>query len=146
MTSIRSLLSDPRTRAVGVAVVAAGILLASVVDPGSAGEVTRALGPLGVFGLDKWVHAAAYGTLAAVTTYALAARTDVRRPSTLLAVVAVVVAYGVGIELVQSAVPARSFDVTDMAANGTGALVAVVAWVLVGRRVSVVPLRPATDD
>ena len=39
-------------------------------------------------------------------------------------------AYGFGIELLQLAVPYRSFSTADLAANGAGILAAAVAWLL----------------
>ncbi|MFD1514610.1 VanZ family protein [Halomarina rubra] len=136
MVGVRSVALAPRTRVASVGVVAVGILLASVVDPGSTGAAgsTPSFDPPGPFGVDKWVHAGSYAALALVATYALAAWTDVTRWGTLLAVVAVVALYGVGIEVVQATIPARSFDLVDMAANATGALLAAAGWSLFAPR------------
>jgi len=140
--------AGPRTRAASVALVSGGLFLASVVDPGSAGvgTATESLGPLGLVGVDKWGHAAGYAALALVGTFALAHRVDTARPWPLLAVVAVVAAFGAGIEVVQATLPARSFDVADMAANTTGALLAVAAWSLVVRRRSTDGAGVPTDN
>jgi VanZ family protein len=134
-----------RRRDALAAVVAAGLLLASVVDPGGAGVgAATPGGPLGAFGLDKWAHAAGYATLALAVAFAVAARRSVG-PAALGAVVLAVAAYGAGIEVVQATLPARSFDLADMAANATGALLAAAAWVLVGRRRSTGDLIRADD-
>jgi hypothetical protein len=140
--------AGPRTRAASVALVAAGLFLASVVDPGNAGAgtATGSLGPLGLVGVDKWVHAVGYAALALVGTFALALRVDTTRPWPLLGVVTVVAAFGAGIEVVQATLPARSFDVADMAANATGALFAVAAWSLVARRRTADGAGVPTDD
>lgn len=102
--------------------VALLILVASVVDPPSGGA--SGLGPLGVVGVDKYYHAAAYAALASTVAWA-------RGRSTLRALVlAVLVAtgYGFGIELVQSTLPARSFDLVDALANAVGATLGATAW------------------
>lgn len=113
-----------RLRWVGVALVAGVIFYSSVLDPPGSG--LPALGPLGLFGIDKWLHALAYAALAATLASALAAD----RPAATAAVLAaaLAVAYGVGIEFVQAPLPERSFSVADMVADGVGAAVAVVCW------------------
>lgn len=99
-----------RSQWVFVAVLAAGILVASVVPGGGA----SALGPLGVVGLDKWLHAIGYATLAGAVTVAYG-RVTVG--------VGAAVAYGVFIEFVQLGVPSRSGSVLDALANLAGAVV-----------------------
>ncbi|WP_254536060.1 VanZ family protein [Halomarina litorea] len=137
-------LTPPLVRYGLVGLVAGGILLASVVDPPSTGPTP--LGPLGLLPLDKWLHALGYGGLTGALAYAMVPRTvpgDGRPERTVLAGLAVAVAvaagYGFGIELVQGMLPARSFDVADAAANGTGALLAAGGWRLVAAR-----LRPVS--
>lgn len=115
-----------------VGVVAAGILLASVVDPGGAGPSSG--GPLGLVGLDKWVHALAYGGLAGALAYALVPPVGVEdgprvgRPAGLAVVVSLAAAFGLGVELLQWTLPYRSFDPADAVANTVGALAVAAGW------------------
>lgn len=96
--------------------VAAVLLVASVVPPGPAGG---AAGPLP---MDKLLHAAGYAALAGALAGALATRErSARRAATLSFCGAV--AYGIGIELVQAGVPYRAFSLADAGANALGALV-----------------------
>lgn len=103
------------------------VLVASVLDPPAGGPPPVA--PLGV-PLDKWVHALTYAVLAGLLAYAARARA----PRVLVAVVLVAAGYGFGVEVVQSFVPLREFDLVDALANAVGAAVAVVAWRLLDRR------------
>jgi hypothetical protein len=102
---------------------AAAVLLASVVDPPTGAGVDPVPRLLGL-ALDKWVHAGTYAVLAGLLCYATGARA-VR--AVLLAVV-VVATYGLAIELVQATLPARSFELADVAANTVGAALATLAW------------------
>ena len=77
-------------------------------------------GPLGVFGLDKWLHAVAYATLAGAVTFA-----DGRGRVGVLSAVA----YGVLVELLQVGVPYRSGSLPDAVANLLGAVVGTVVVV-----------------
>ena len=120
------LVAPPAARR-GLVVVYAGVVLfASVIDPPSAG--TAPGGPFGL-GADKWLHAATYAALAILLAYAALARTS----RALLAVVVLAAGYGAGIEVVQSFLPLRSFEATDMAANAIGAAAAVGIWTIAGR-------------
>ena len=112
--------------------VLATLLVFSVVRPP---ETTgRALGPLGVFPLTAWLHAIGYAGLAFVLAYAL--QTSPRPDWQILCVVfAFATAYGAGIELIQSTLAYRSFDVGDILVNALGAAVAVTGWKLLVRRV-----------
>lgn len=104
--------------------LALGILVASLV-PG-AGLAAR--GPLGVVGLDKWLHALAYLGFAAAITWA-----DGRA----VVGVAAAVAYGVVVELLQVGVSYRSGSALDAVANLVGAVVGaalVVALAELARR------------
>jgi VanZ family protein len=107
-----------------VAVVAGGIFYASVLD--SPGSGVPSLGPLGIFGMDKWLHALAYAGLSGALAVALAPRA--RLPQVMALAVLLAVGYGVGIEFVQAPLPERYFSVADMAANAVGAVVAVLGW------------------
>lgn len=125
MQSPRHLLREWPGRAVPAIVYASIVFAASVVNPPSGGQPTA--GPFGLVGADKWVHAIAYAVLTVLLAYALWASTF-----RLLVVVAVVASvYGVGIELVQSTLPFRTFDRLDAVANTLGVLVASVSlWVV----------------
>jgi VanZ family protein len=112
-----------------VAFVAGGILYASLLDSPSSG--LEAFGPLGVFGRDKWLHALAYAALAGTLASALAPG---RSPAAVAALAGLLAAcYGVGIEFAQAPLAERHFSVADMAANATGAALAVPGWrVIIG--------------
>ena len=129
-----------------VAVVAGGIFYASLLAAPDTG--LPPLGPLGTFGMDKWLHALAYAGLAGTLAVALApGRTTGRATTTMratttgrtttaglsavrVAVLALVLAtgYGVGIEFVQAPLPKRYFSVVDMVANATGAVSGALGW------------------
>jgi VanZ family protein len=111
-------------RWLAVAVVAVGILYTSLLDPRGSGLAP--LGPLGLVGMDKWLHAAAYAGLAGTLAVALAPGWRPKRVAGLALILAV--AYGVGIEFAQAPLPERSFSVVDMAADAVGAGVGVVGW------------------
>ncbi|WP_379813707.1 VanZ family protein [Halorientalis brevis] len=97
----------------------------SVVPPPSSG--ISPAGPFGLVGADKWLHAATYAAFVVLVVYALWTVT----PRLLVVAVVVASAYGAGLEVVQSFLPLRSFDLLDMLANVLGALLAgVVLWVL----------------
>jgi len=118
-----------RVRIGAALVVALAVTVASLVPPGDGLSVT---GPLGVLGIDKWLHGIAYAGLAGTTAFALVddVRVDVRLATrtTLGAVL-----YGVGIELLQAAVPYRTFSLADAVANGVGAVLGVAVALLVLR-------------
>ncbi|MEF8779852.1 MAG: VanZ family protein [Haloferacaceae archaeon] len=108
-----------------VAAVMGLILYYSVIPvPGSG---TFRTGPFGVLGLSKWLHLLAYGGLAATLAYAFH---DSSRPTwQILAVVFLIaVGYGAGVEVVQAAVPDRTYSPRDMLVNATGAAMAVGLW------------------
>lgn len=121
MQSLRHSLGEWPGRAVPAIVYAGIVFAASVVNPPSGG--VPAVGPLGLVGADKWVHATAYAVLTVFLAYALRATTF----RLLVAVAVVASVYGVGIELVQSTLPFRTFDRLDAAANTLGVLVAGVS-------------------
>ena len=132
-------LRPPRwLRWVGVALVAGVIFYSSVLDSPDSG--LPALGPLGLFGIDKWLHALAYAALAAALASALAADRPLASAAVLAAALAV--AYGVGIEFLQAPLPERHFSVADMVADGVGAAIAVLCWratIGVARRLGLAP-------
>lgn len=106
-----------------LAVVAAAILVGSLVPPPSGGP-----GGARWIALDGIVHVVAYAVLALAVA---AARTDpgagtsgsARRA---VEAVAVAVAYGAAIELLQAPLPWRRFGVDDLMANAAGAALAAV--------------------
>ena len=120
-----------RRREAAFVCAAVAVFVASVLDPATvgAGGPTSGDGPLGVIGVDKWVHATAYATLALLGAFALSGRSSHGLDRWALALVVLgVAAFGAGIEVVQATLPARSFDLVDAAANATGALLGVGAW------------------
>jgi VanZ family protein len=102
-----------RTRWLIVAVLAVVVLVASLV-PGGGRTLAS---PFGVFGADKWLHAAAYAAVAGAVTYA-----DGRATAGVLGAVA----YGVLVELLQAGVPSRTASALDAVANGVGATIGAV--------------------
>ena len=115
-----------------VAVVLVTILAFSVVRP--PGTERLVTGPFGVLPLSTWLHGIGYAGLALVLAYAL--RTSPRPDwQVLCAVFAFATAYGAGIELLQSTLAYRAFQVGDIVVNAVGAAVAVAGWRLVVSRV-----------
>ncbi len=92
--------------------------------PGSGSVQT---GPFGLFPISAWLHFFAYGGLALALAYATQ---HLPWPTwQVLGVVFVVtVCYGIGIELLQSVTPGRTFSYRDMAVNAIGAGVALGCW------------------
>ena len=70
--------------------------------------------PVVPFGMDTWLHVAGYAALSASSSLALAA--NGRGIQTAIGSV-VAVAFGLGVELLQTAVPTRSFAWSDVVAN-----------------------------
>ena len=82
--------------------------------------------------LDKYLHALAYGVLAATTLFAV--RPDRRRANPVrvaLFVILFCILYGISDELHQAFVPSRMPDIFDLLADATGACLTVSAWRLV---------------
>jgi VanZ family protein len=94
--------------------------------PEGAGEQVPAL--LGI-ALDKWVHAASYGTLAVLLAWGRQARDA----TAVAALVAVSACYGAGVELLQGLVPSRGVSGADFLANAVGAVLAGLAWLAAHR-------------
>ncbi|WP_332900040.1 MULTISPECIES: VanZ family protein [unclassified Haladaptatus] len=117
-----------RARYVLPLTVAGVILFMSVIKPPS-GSGLHAWGPLGLVHLDKWLHALAYAGQAGVLAMVL---NKYRHGN--LAAFCLALGYGITIEFIQYPLPARSFDLTDIAANSVGAAIGILAWVLLGRR------------
>ncbi|MFW5903804.1 MAG: VanZ family protein [Halolamina sp.] len=131
MTRLDSFVAPPRVRFGLVAAWALVLLYASVSDP--SGTSLARSGPLGLVGLDKWLHAGGYATFAVLLAYALLPRyRDTRRG--LIAALLLTGGYGLAMELLQAPLAYRSFDPLDATANVLGAL-AVVLAVALGSRV-----------
>ena len=78
---------------------------------------------------DKLMHALLFGVLALLWAWTLSAR----QTSRIVAVAAAVSLYGGALELLQALTPERSSDWRDFAADAAGALLAALAWRLLGR-------------
>jgi VanZ family protein len=119
-----------------VAVVGAFIFYVSIVTvpPETALDTRPDMIPL-----DKWRHFLAYAAFGGTLAYAT---TDWELDRRMLAagVVGVTVLYGVGIEVGQSALPARYFSLGDAYANALGGLL-VTPWYAIRSRLSFVPVR-----
>ncbi|CQR51026.1 MULTISPECIES: VanZ family protein [Haloferax] len=126
MNPIARLRENPRRAAVALG-YAFVVLVASVV-PTPPGSLTP-MGPLGLVGLDKWVHAAGYAGLG----FGFAAATRARGREEVAAAVVAAGAFGAGIEVVQAVLPYRSFGVADAGANLVGAVLGGVVWVALVR-------------
>lgn len=113
-----------------VVLVGAGILWASVTRPAAVRDV---LGPLGIVGLDKWLHGLAYAALAVALAYALA---EWDATAAAPVVFGVAMAFGLGVEVLQAAIPYRDFSWWDLLANGIGAVAVTIAWRAVAPRLS----------
>lgn len=125
---------SPRTR---TAVVAGAILFGSLLPVSTLLSVfpvfppspeTTTVSLFGV-GVDKLVHALSYALLGSVA----AAWRGRRRGVALVVVVCAVAAFGVGVEVAQTAVPGRTATVGDAVANFAGAAVGVGSWRQWGR-------------
>ncbi len=122
-------LADGRWRWLVVGTVAAWILATSVIPASSGAPATDATGPLGLVGVDKWLHAGVYFLLGAAGAFALGDRRA--SPRAMLAVFLGVAAVGAGVELVQAPLATRHADPGDAVANAVGAAAAVAGWRLV---------------
>ena len=136
MASVRLPLAARSVRYVFVAVIAAVILVASLLRPDPTAAPT--MGPLGVVGADKWTHALAYAGLAAAIAYASVAVDGGR--ARLAAAVFLAVAFGIAIELLQWPVPYRTASAVDVLADAVGAGVLALAWRSLDRFVRFVPI------
>ena len=111
----------------GVAGVAALIFYLSVIT--APPETTVVPGRPDLLPLDKWRHFLAYAALGGALAYATVDwEWQTRRLA--LGVLAVVVVYGVGIELWQSVLPDRYFGLGDAYANTFGGVLAMPLFVL----------------
>lgn len=106
----------------------AGVILLTAIVPLPDGNRPR-FGPLGP---DKFLHLIAH---AGLTGSLAAALDDHHEVDVLLAagIVGVSIAYGIGIEYLQEAIPGRTFEVADIAGAAVGSVVGVIAWRYVER-------------
>lgn len=93
-------------------------------------DVATTTGPLGVYGVDKWIHAGSYGGITVLLAYA--SRTG--RVAVLVGIALATVLLGAGVELIQSTIPWRSMELADIAANAVGAFAALAVSLVVTRR------------
>lgn len=120
-------IASVRARWIAVALVAAAILLISVVPiPGSVPEEGGGV-PISVL-----FHFSGYAVLAATMVRALSSSKHRRRSSTGGAVVGAS-GYGALVELIQFGLPYRTFSYLDMVINASGAAVAPLVVLLLVR-------------
>jgi VanZ family protein len=83
-------------------------------------------------GLDKLLHALAYGLLAALWCRALTVWPLEGRPAAAIAAAAAILAalYGLSDEIHQAFVPGRMADPWDWMADGFGAVIGAAAWAM----------------
>ena len=122
---MRTGLSTGRLVHVAPAVVYGAFLFAvSVADPPAGGLAPT--GPLGLVGVDKWLHLFGYAALTLLIASALWPPTTRRR----VLAGTLAVGYGAVIEVVQAFVPVRSFSAADLGANAVGVTLAVfLLWI-----------------
>jgi len=82
-----------------------------------------------VVGIDKLVHAVAYGVLAATIIFALGAEHKERFPGVVIFTTLVCFFYGITDEFHQSFVPGRMPSSADVLADACGALLVSLLWV-----------------
>lgn len=105
-----------------VSVFAIAVVIASVMKAPAAPFAK--LGPLGLFGIDKWVHVWSYALFTFLLAYAyLASRVRV-----LVVIATASILFGTGVELIQSTVPWRTMEFADVLANTAGMGIALVVW------------------
>lgn len=97
------------------------VVVASLVH---APPAVAATGPLGLVGVDKWIHAGSHAGIAVLFAFAALARTV----PILVAIAVGSVLIGGGVELLQSTIPWRTTEFADVLANGAGTVVALAVW------------------
>lgn len=122
-------------RWLGVLAVAVFIFYLSVI---TAPPGTPIVEPPPLVPLDKWRHFLAYAALGGALAYATV-DWECRTVTVALACFAIVVAYGVGIEVAQSFLPERYFGIGDAYANALGGVLALPLFAL-RDRIPVVPI------
>ncbi|AFK18208.1 antibiotic resistance protein VanZ [Haloferax mediterranei ATCC 33500] len=127
MSHLDKLRTHPQ-RTLAVFAYVAVVLIASVISTPAGG--LSPIGPLGLVGLDKWLHAVGYAGLG----FALAFAVRAIRLREVGGAIAVAGLYGLCIEFVQAGLPYRTFSVMDMGANVLGAMLGGVLWYVVVHR------------
>jgi VanZ family protein len=117
-------------------VIAAFIFYASIVTvpPETAIDEAR----FKLLPLDKWRHFVAYAVLGGAVAYGLEGF-DIDSRYLALTVLAVTIAYGIGIELGQSLSPQRYFSLGDAYANTLGAVISL-CWYAVRPYLHLMPV------
>lgn len=110
---------------------ALAVVVASMVQ--APADPIAKLGPLGLFGVDKWVHVGSYALLAFLGAFVTLTRSVV----VLLAIALATTVFGAGVELLQWPIPWRTMESADVVANALGAFVAVGIWHVIWSRVTV---------
>ena len=111
----------------GVLLVAMGIFYLSVIT--APPETTIVPGRPDLVPLDKWRHFLAYAAFGGALAYATV-DWEYRTRTIALGALAIVVAYGVGIEVWQSFIPDRYFGMGDAYANALGGVLAMPLFLL----------------
>jgi VanZ family protein len=97
-------------------------------------------------GIDKLVHALAYGVLAGTAIFAFPPATRRRRTLPVgLAVIAFCILHGMADEFHQSFIPGRSASAGDLIADSIGSVLAVYAWSRFSESVNLEPSRVDPD-
>ena len=126
----------------GVAAVAAIIFYTSILTapPGTPVDTLKP----DLLPLDKWRHFLAYAAFGGSLAYAT---TDwqVDRRALVAGVLGLTIAYGVGLEFWQSALPGRYYSIGDAYANALGAVL-VLPWYALRRRLRLIPVRDLLPD
>jgi VanZ family protein len=122
-----------RRRWLVVVLVAAVICYFSVFASPDVG--VERLGPLALFGRDKWYHALGYAVFAfSLAVAASGNRCGGRYGRVLLFALVGAIVFGVAMEFAQMAVPLRHTSWTDVGADAVGAAMGAVGWWLLARR------------
>lgn len=122
-------MADPYVRAAGAPArfsVATSFAIAVVIAsmmPAPADPLSN-LGPLGLFGVDKWIHLGAYALLAFLGAFVALSRSLM----ILAAITVLTVLFGLGVEVLQGAIAWRTMEAADVLANTVGAVVGVTVW------------------
>ena len=101
-------------------------------------DIGPTLGPLGLIGVDKYLHVLSFAVLAVTLTVALP---PISTRRLLVLVIVATVGYGLLVELLQLPLPYRSFGLIDLVADAVGAVLVALCrrgWQALGRP------RPAT--
>lgn len=106
--------------------LAAGFALAVVVASmiHAPADPFAKLGPLGLFGVDKWIHVGSYALLAFLGAFVVLTRSV----AVLVGIALLTTVFGAGVELLQGTIEWRTMEFADVVANALGAVIAVALW------------------